>query len=276
MSEPVRGGKEGRSGRRRGWRPSLESLEGRVVLSVGVMGPVSRPSVSVAALGQDLNGAGVRAILNAMQGGEGNEWFRLVMPQVPSYGAVITGFQLGLINQFAVKGAVVKTPKLLSSYNGAPWDQLNAQAAGAVLLSNRRMELAAVLRGPIDAPTRSVYVFGLDRGGATTAPIPGLPRLRFDAQVTVVREASGALSGTVRDLKSGVTTAIAPRDILIKGSTLRVFVDPSRLPSTGKPLQNYRFGFVVRTAVDGGVGTVASAVSTAGTTVVGDLRARLR
>jgi hypothetical protein len=228
----------------------------------------------MAKLGQDIDREGWRAIQQAIRGGEGSEFARLVLPQVPNWPAILTGFQLGLIREYVVRGAVVKSPKLLPTFQGGGWDQLNAQAAAAVILNNRRMEFGAILRGPIDAPIRSVYVFGIDRGGATQAPVPGLPDHRLDALVTVVREANGAVSGSVKDLDTGQETALRRRDIRIKGSTLRVFVKTGQLPSTGASLDRYQFAFAVRNATEGGIETVASVTPGTGTIRVGDLRRR--
>lgn len=256
------------------YRPRLDGLEGRALLSGMVPTVTPHRVAAIRAAANTSDGSGAAAILSALRGGPGNEFVRIVRPQVPNLGAVLLKFQLGLIQEYAVRGAVFRTPKLLESFTGPKFDQLSAIAAGAVIRSKRRLELGALMRGPIDAATPSVYVFGIDRGGATTAPIPGLPNHRFNATVTIVRDPNGTLTGSVQDLNTGATTPIARSNIFVQGPALRVYVDPRALPSTGAALARYRFAFVARDSTSGGAETVASVAPTGGTILVGDLRGR--
>jgi hypothetical protein len=65
-------------------------------------------------------------------------------------------------------------------------------------------------------------------------------------------------TGTITDLRTGTVTAISPSSILFEGSTVRVDVDASLLPSTGFPLSKYRFDFWVQSQQSGGFNTVGS------------------
>lgn len=260
-----------------GFRPTVDPLEGRTLLS-GLPASPPRSAVAAAVFGikvpRSADGDGTAAILSAFRGGPGSEFVRLIRPQVSNPAAILRQFQSGQIREFAVRGAIFQKARFLDGYTGPRFDQHKIVAAGAVVLSDRRMELGAIVDGPIDAATTSVYTFGFDRGGADSAPIAGLPTTRVDALVTVVRDASGRLTGTIRDLKTGSVTPLASRAMRVTGPTLRVRIDPKSLPSTGATLSRYRFAFATASAVDGGAETLAAAAPSTGTIAVGDLRRR--
>lgn len=246
----------------------VESLEGRALLAQVLPGP---SMVRVAAR-NPADGSGVQAILAALNGGAGSEFVTLIRRGVPNIGAVVRQFALGQRTSLTVNGFAVKTPKLLPSYAGPQLDQFNPTASGAVLLRNGQLELAAIMRGPIDLPVATTFVWGIDRGSAASDPEGfGLPKLRYDAVVSVTREGS-TITASVTDRNTGQVTALDPSSVRIDGPTIRVFLDnPAQvLPTTGKPIQKYKFSFWTRSG-EGGIETVGSFVSPSGSIPIGVL-----
>lgn len=246
---------------------AVEPLEGRLLLSQMAVKP---PRVAASANLADGSGAG--AILAALNGGAGSEFVTLIRRGVPNVGAVIRQFALGQRTQLGVKGFAVKIPKLQPAYTGPALDQFNPTAAGAVLLRDGRLELAAILRGPIDLPIATTFTWGIDRGAGEADPEGfGLPGIRYDAVVSVTRVGSN-VSATVTDRTTGIVTPIDPASVKIEGPTIRVFLsNPSRLlPSTGQPIAGYRFAFWTRSG-DGGLADVGGFTPTAKSLPIGVL-----
>src|SRR5688572_8688021 len=185
-------------------RLNVEPLEGRQLPSVSLP---RLPGVSVLAA-NPADGSGAAAILSALRGGAGSEFVTLIRREVPNIGAVIRQFTLGARSTFSVRGFAAKLPRLQALYRGPELDQLNPTAAGAVLLRDGRLELAAIMRGPIDLPVRTTYVWGIDRGSGLVDPEGfGRPGLRYDAVVSVTRE-GGSITASVTDLTTGAVTPI--------------------------------------------------------------------
>jgi hypothetical protein len=241
----------------------VESLEGRALLSAGGAGLArAARAVAVPAAFRIPTGPAtpseVSQVIKALRSGAGAEFLTLLRRDVKNYRTVIAGFSLGLIREYSVPGIVLKTPRFQDLYTGTRWDQLSVTAAGAVLAGRNRLVLGAILRGPIDEPTTSTYVFGIDRNGnLPPGPFAGRPNIRHDATVTVNVDAGGGVAGFVTDLNTGATTALSRRAIQIRGATLRVTVNPKLLPSTGAAVSRYRFAFWARSA-PGGIENVAS------------------
>lgn len=237
-------------------RPVLESLEGRVVLS-----HAAPPAGMVAARINLADGSGAPAILAALNGGAGSEFVTLIRRGVPNVNAVLRQFVLGTRTELQVKGFAVKTPHFQPQYAGPKLDQFNPTAAGAVLLKDGRLELGAILRGPIDRPEPVTYSWGMDRGSGAADPEGlGVPGARYDAVVRVTRSGQD-LGASITDLKTGAVTPLASSAVQIQGPTIRVFLtNPAGLlPSTGKPLAKYSFFFSTRSG-PGGPATVGGFV----------------
>lgn len=234
----------------------VEPLEGRYLqASLSIRPP------RVAIRGNPSDGSGVQAILAALNGGAGSEFVTLIRRGFPNVGAVVRQFMLGQRTSATVKGFSVRVPKLQPAYAGPQLDQFNPTAAGAVLLRDGRLELAAIMRGPIDLPVETTYVWGIDRGSRLSDPEGfGMPSLRYDATVTVTRVGS-TISGTIRDRITGNVTSFSPDAVKIEGPTIRVFLSkPSELlSSTGVALSRYRFAFWTRSG-DGGLSNVGGFV----------------
>lgn len=256
--------------RRKPAAPTFDTLEQRAtpgevasmaaLPGVGSLLQTLRREVSGRAITTDP--AGVAAIVSALRGGPGSDFVALLRRQVPNLRRIIGQFVAGTRTEFTTRGFAVKTPKLLDSYTGFVADQLNPTAAGALLQKNKTLQLAAILRGPIDIPTPSYYVFGIDRGaGGAAGPFPGLPGIRYDALVTVAWHADGpGVTASVTDLVSNTTTPIDGARIKVQGATLRVYVPTDLLPSQGLATRNYRFAFWTRDALDGGIEQIGSFV----------------
>jgi hypothetical protein len=252
---------------------NVESLEGRQVLSqVSVL--LRMPVVALAVNGSD--GSGVGAILSALNGGAGSEFVTLIRSQMPNVNSIVRQFALGRRTEFAVKGFDVKIPKLLPTYTGPQADQFNPTAAGAVILKDGRLELAAIMRGPIDQPVPTSYVWGLDRGSASPDPEGyGQSKLRYNATVSVTVKGAD-IRAVITDLKTGSVTALDPSSVRIEGPTIRVFLSsPSKLlPSTGQGLTKYRFSFWTKNGA-GGIETIGSFVPNSSTILIGSLAKNL-
>jgi hypothetical protein len=243
--------------------PALEPLEGRALLSAlnlpasvqpGLIQRIEQPGIKTVP-------AGVAAILSALSGGAGSEFVALIRKQVPNPLVLVRQFETGARTEAHIHGVAVRVATILSTFTGDHYDYQAAVAAGAVLRRKHVLELGAILRGPNRSPAPAYYVFGIDRGsGASLGPrFPERPGITPDALVTITAGTNDANpSGTITDLRTGAVSTISPSAILFQGSTLRVFVDPAQLPSTGFPLSKYRFDFWVQSQLNGDFGTVGS------------------
>ena len=235
-------------------RPIIEPLEGRLVLS-------HAPT-----------GAGAGAILGALAGGAGSEFVTLIRREVPNPSAVLGQFATGRRTEIDIKGFSAKLPGFLPTFQGPHLDQFDPTAAGALILGDGRLELAAILRGPIHLPVATTFNWGIDRGAGTSDPQGlGLPSLRYDAVVSVTRSDT-AVGASVTDLRTGVTTPIDAGSVSIQGPTIRVFLanPTASLPSTGQPTSSYRFAFWTSDG-SGGPASVGGIVPGSGTLQVGSL-----
>ena len=190
------------------------------------------------------------AIMSALNGGVGREWVSLIRSEVRNPTSVIAGFVSGRYTSYSIPGLTARTPGVQSQFIGQPYDQLLPTLAGASVFKGNVLELAAIMRGPFHDPDTSYYVFALNRGagarlGATFASRPGITP---DALVTLtVGPFGSSATGMITDLATGSSQSIAPSNIVIKGSTLRVFLKTSQFPSQGWKLQKYRFAFWTQT-----------------------------
>src|SRR6516162_6859321 len=84
-------------------RPTIESLEGRALLSGAAHAlPTLVHSAVIGHLhtsGFNLNSAGSAAVLNAITGGMGSEVIKLIQHEVKNVGAVLSGFMSGRLTQ---------------------------------------------------------------------------------------------------------------------------------------------------------------------------------
>lgn len=241
--------------------PRVETLEGRALLS----GPGTsiHPTAHIALSPKSIvtDPAGVAAILSALKGGPGSEFTSLLKGQIRSLPKIVNQFISGTRTEYSIPGIAFKIPQFQEAYTGPHYDQLGATAAGGLKLKNGTYEFGAILLGSIHLPQPSTYVFGIDRGkgAATSTPFGSRPNIKIDALVSVTFTA-GTATGTVTDLTNNHTTALDPSQITTTGSTLRVYVAPSLLPSKGLPTSAYRFSFWTKSDVNGGIESVGSFV----------------
>jgi hypothetical protein len=171
---------------------------------------------------------GETAILNAYFGGAGHEFVTLIEKEVKNLPAVIGGFESGAIKSYSVPGVAIKSPpNLQPGYTGLPHDALALNVGGAVYLKKKKIELAAIVRGPFTTyPGTTSIVFALDRGaGASLGPaFASRAGITPDALVTVTK-----------------TTVPISDPIKVAGPTVRILLPASLLPSKGRPIKAYQF-----------------------------------
>ncbi len=166
----------------------FEPLEGRALLSTVGLEGVERAATAILARIHaptitDAAGGGEGAILNAILGGAGHEFVALAEKEVRNIFAVAAEFSTGN-HQVIVPGLVVKTPNWQSQFTAFKHDVLSLNVGGAILLKGKKIELAAIARGPYTtSPFTNQVVFALNRGaGARLGPLfPERPGITPDA-----------------------------------------------------------------------------------------------
>jgi hypothetical protein len=244
----------------------FEPLEGRAMMSLaGVMG-LHRPVAAVLARLHEPKitdaSPGEAAFLTAIFGGAGHEFVALAQKEVKNLIAVIAGFESGAIKQYNIPGLAIKSPpNLQSGYTGLPHDSFALQAAGAVLLKAKKIELAAIVRGPFTTtPFATSIVFAINRGaGAQIGPaFASRPGITPDALVTVTVGPFGRNnSATITDLTTGSTVPISA-PISVAGPTVRILLPASSLPSKGFSIQKYKFAVWTESAPNSPIEDVGS------------------
>jgi hypothetical protein len=229
-------------------RPACEPLERREVPS-GLGIPSSLQLAlqhGIANHGIKTSPAGISAIESALHGGAGSEFVNLIHKEVGNPTALLGKFTSGALTTATIRGAAARKATILSTFTGAHYDYQAIVATGALVQPSGTLELGAILRGPNRSTAPAYYVFGIDRGdGAALGPLfPSESGITPDALVTITLGPNNSNpTGTIADLTDGATTAIGAGSIQAKGSTLRVFVPTSDLPSKGLPVSSYRFAF---------------------------------
>lgn len=237
-----------RDRRRKSFQPNLEVVEARTLMS-GFAHPGSavaaRPFIArLRSHAIRTDPGGVAAILNALRGGAGSEFVKLIRREVPNLNAVIRSFTTGRRTQFNVPGVAVRIPGFQERFVGRKYDHLAPTVAGAIVLRNQRIELAGIMMGPFNEPVPAYVVFGINRGaGASIGPrFANRPGITPDLIVAIQVAPYGAsASGTITDLKTGAVATIDPSRIHVAGPTVRVFLDPDQVPSTGLKPNRYQF-----------------------------------
>lgn len=248
-----------------------ESLEGRSLLSATPFQQFVQPVAAqigsygvVSGLGGvRIDPVAVQAILSALRGGPGNEFASTILRQVPNPMGIVRSFISGQRTEYVTRGAAFKVPRFQEAFASGPrYDHLSILASGGILQQRgTSFQFGAILLGPYDENATAQIVFGIDRGSGAgrQALFASRPGITPDALVTVTIGPYGReATGKVTDLVSGVETAIDPAAIRILGSTIRVIVPSSVLPSTGLPTSKYRFAAWTHAGVGGGIETVGS------------------
>jgi hypothetical protein len=245
----------------------FEPLEGRALLSANqfVPGQVAAQVTRVHPLESADNGSAVTAIMSAIRGGAGSEWVKLIRSEVRNLPAVIRLLSGSQPAQYVIRGMVAKTPNLQSAYSGLPHETLALTIAGALLLKHQKIELGAIVRGPFTTTPRTTnIVFAINRGaGQSLGPyFASRPGITPDALVTVTVGPFGHnTSATITDLTTHTTQPIVRPLISVRGSSLRILLDSSQLPSpTGWPVKNYTFASWTEPVPDAPIEDVGSFV----------------
>jgi hypothetical protein len=230
-------------------RLGFESLEQRALLSGARIEPVHERAAALLAHVEERkitdSSAGEPAILSTLIGGNpGHEFAALIEKEVKNLFAVISRFENGL-SAYSIPGFTVKSPPNLQPlYTGLPHDSYALQAAGAVALKRKQLELGAIVRGPFTTtPFATDIVFAINRGaGAHIGPaFASRPGITPDELMTVTVGPDGRNnSATLTDLTTGTTTPISA-PISVAGPTVRILLPESLLPSKGFALKKYQF-----------------------------------
>lgn len=161
----------------------------------------------------------------------------------------------GPIHNLNGNGFGVKIPRFYAWYYGDKRAELNGASMMAILAPSRKNlllsgELAGQIPATTDPGTADFYVWGINRGGATSPGFPGRSNIKFNAVVAVAVTPTG-VSGAVLDLKTNVSTLLPASNIIIKGDTVHVVAPLSLLPSTGFNPGQYQVNFFTSDAAAG-------------------------
>jgi hypothetical protein len=121
-------------------------------------------------------------------------------------------------------------------------------ADGAFVPSSQTISLVARMAGPVLDGSSNFYVWGFDRGGATNAPFPDEPNVKFNA-VLVVMASGGTVTGSI-NLLNGAPAQSVPVN-LVAADTMQVFFPASMLPSTGAQPAQYLWNLWPRSGLGG-------------------------
>jgi hypothetical protein len=142
-------------------------------------------------------------------------------------------------------------------YGGERRAALDAiQATGEYTAAVDTFTFAALMAGPIVTGQDNYYVWGVDRGGATFAPFPQEPNVKFNAVVVVEAQAEGGVNASVV-LIPGATTPLQASAVHIDGAKITVSIPAALLPSTGSGPAGYRWNLWPRDEVGGPPSQVA-------------------
>jgi len=260
-------------------RPTLESLEGRPLLSGFDSALVSKVQAAVVSQivprGITTDPAGVAAVMSALNGGLGSEWVSLIRNKARNLRSVVGGFVAGRYSSYSIPGLTVRTPGVQPQFVGQPYDQLLPTAAGAAVFKNNVVELGAIMRGPFHNPETSYYVWGMNRGaGQSLGPIfASRPGITPDLLVSLTVGPFGSTAtGKITDLTKDTEQEIPSSSIQIRGPVVRVFLNANQFPSAGLPLQKYRFAFWTQTRPVRDISTVPSFAPDASMIPIGVLK----
>lgn len=120
-------------------------------------------------------------------------------------------------------------------YTGPQRPAISAIGAdGAYSPAAQTITVLAKMAGPVFNGGPNYYVWGWDRGSASTktAPFPDEPAVKFDAVMVVTADpASGVLTGSINLLNGAPAQPVTP--VLAAADTIAVTFPASMLPTTG-------------------------------------------
>jgi hypothetical protein len=160
--------------------------------------------------------------------------------------------ELQAATEAAVPASVNGSPGFNPSYRGVKRPMFHAVTARGQFFPPQGFVFTGVAAGSINTSQDGVFVFGVNRGGATApGPFPGRPNITFDAEVIVATNSDGvAAEVKILNNQGRVTKTVAlPLNAIVFSKThVGVFVPADLLPSTSPPGttdpdQNYSFAF---------------------------------
>ena len=136
-------------------------------------------------------------------------------------------------------------------YTGPQRPAIDAIAAGGKYsASAQTIVLDARMAGPVLTGGPNYFVWGFDLGGATNAPFPDEPNVKFNAVVVVTADpATGSVTGTANALNGQPAQPVTVT--LTAPDTLEVTVPAALLPSTGLAPGAYLWNLWPRSGVGG-------------------------
>jgi hypothetical protein len=160
--------------------------------------------------------------------------------------------ELQAATEAAVPASASGVPGFNPSFRGVKRPMFHAVTARGQFFPPQGFVFTGVVAGSINTSQDGVFVFGVNRGGATApGPFPGRPGIAFDAEVIVATNSDGvAAEVKILNNQGRVTKTVAlPLDaIVFSNDHVGVFVPANLLPSTSPPgtadpNQNYSFAF---------------------------------
>jgi hypothetical protein len=152
----------------------------------------------------------------------------------------------------ASQGSVNRAPRFYSLFRGEKRPDLHVVTARGQFFPPQGFVFTGVTAGSINTSQTSFYVFGVNRGGASSpGPFPDRPNITFDAQVAVATGTFG-IEATVELLNSkgqvANSVSLPENTITFSKTHVGVFVPADLLPSTAppgtaQPVEHYSFTF---------------------------------
>ncbi len=139
-------------------------------------------------------------------------------------------------------------------YTGPQRPAISAIGAdGSFSTSAQTVTVIAKMAGPVFTGGPNFYVWGFDRGAASsrTAPFPDEPVVKFDAVLVVTADpANGTtLTGVINLLNGSPAQPVSP--VLVAADTIQVTFPASMMPSTGAAAAQYTWNLWPRSGVGG-------------------------
>jgi len=160
-------------------------------------------------------------------------------------------------------------------YTGPKRPELDGVSATATISGNRDTDgiltLSGTVAGPIiqkpkDAAQDAIYIFAIDRGGASkVGPFPGRGHIRYDAQVVANITQAGisasvqlnnvSINGTPQNPLATTTINLSSASVKIKGDNITITVPltsgsgstlTTQIPSIGKAINQWNVNFFTR------------------------------
>jgi hypothetical protein len=151
-----------------------------------------------------------------------------------------------------VAGPVNRPPAINPLYTGPKRPDLRVLGTHAQFFFPRGFAFTGATVGFINHSQQSVYVFGVNRGGATApGPFPGRPQIVFDAEIIVATSPDG-FTGTVEHFNSKgqetTSASLLNNQVSFSKNQVQVVVPaallaPTSPPGTARPQDRFSYTF---------------------------------